>query len=297
MMSPKWKCSGPVPFFLHRRSVDNEMWRRSAACSSVKYTVPWCMGHSKLHRFWNPHSHRWNFVGRETRVLLAQGQDRLLDSTLHRSHPDLQGYPTRFLSISLAADARRAAASRLGTGNCRAADGDRHRDAGVVRAADDPTARRGGDEGCARGARREQPVRADPIVTKRMDAMTKLSLYVLALSMGAPLVPCSFGQTPTIGIFKVAFDEPAGPKEQEYARPIVLKLRHPVRVPEEFHARLFRGSVESLKKQRPYSHGCVYFSTAVFRVTVTGTIQIRPLEGAAWLRPGGDGGCRSRWLK
>src|ERR1035441_1558982 len=98
MMSPKWKCSGPVPFFLHRRSVDNEMWRRSAACSSVKYTVPWCMGHSKLHRFWNPHSHRWNIVGRETRVLLAQGQDRLLDSTLHRSHPDLQGYPTRFLS-------------------------------------------------------------------------------------------------------------------------------------------------------------------------------------------------------
>jgi hypothetical protein len=122
-----------------------------------------------------------------------------------------------------------------------------------------------------------------------MDAMTKLSLYVLALSMVAPLVPCSFGQTPTIGIFKVAFDEPAGPKEQEYARPIVLKLRHPVRVPEEFHARLFRGSVESLKKQRPDSHGCVYFSTAVFRVTVTGTIQIRPLEGAAWLRPAGDG--------
>ena len=43
-------------------------------------------------------------MGRETRVLLAQGQDRLLDSTLHRSHPDLQGYPTRFLSIFLAAD-------------------------------------------------------------------------------------------------------------------------------------------------------------------------------------------------
>jgi hypothetical protein len=36
-----------VPFFIHRRSVDNEMWRRSAACSSVEYTIPWCMGHSK----------------------------------------------------------------------------------------------------------------------------------------------------------------------------------------------------------------------------------------------------------
>src|ERR1017187_1473675 len=100
MMSPKWKCSGPVPFFLHRRSVDKEMWRRSAACSSVKYTVPWCMGHSKLLRFWNPQFAVGIIAGVRTRVLLAQGQDRLLDSTLHRSHPALQGYPTRFLSVS-----------------------------------------------------------------------------------------------------------------------------------------------------------------------------------------------------
>src|ERR1035438_5289431 len=85
---------------LSSKSVDKEMWRRSAACSSVKYTVPWCMGHSKLLRFWNPQFPVGIIAEVRTRVLLAQGQDRLLDSTLHRSHPDLQGYPTRFLSVS-----------------------------------------------------------------------------------------------------------------------------------------------------------------------------------------------------
>jgi hypothetical protein len=119
--------------------------------------------------------------------------------------------------------------------------------------------------------------------------MTKLNLCVLALSLGAALVPRSFGQTSAIGIFKVAFDEPTSPKEQEFARPIILKIRQPAKVPEEFYARLFRGSVESLKAQRPNKQGCVYFSTARFPVKFTGAIEIPALGTERWLNPVGDG--------
>src|ERR1035437_4310874 len=72
MMSPKWKCSGPVPFFLHRRSVDKEMWRRSAACSSVKYTVfSWYMGTSQKTGFPLPFG---KSVGSDTHVPRPKGR-------------------------------------------------------------------------------------------------------------------------------------------------------------------------------------------------------------------------------
>jgi hypothetical protein len=122
-----------------------------------------------------------------------------------------------------------------------------------------------------------------------MDTMTRLGRYPLILSIVALLVRCSSGQTQAIGIFKLALDEPAGRKDQEYARPIVLRLRQTTRLPDMFHARLFRGSVADLKKRRPDSQGCVHFSTAIFPVTVTGTIQITALDDPAWLRPVGDG--------
>src|SRR5664279_3463930 len=79
MMSPKWKCAGPVPFFLHRRSVDKEMWRRSAACSSVKYTVPWCMGTSQTFGFPLP-SRR--IGGLRRHVLRSQGGPAYVNSSL-----------------------------------------------------------------------------------------------------------------------------------------------------------------------------------------------------------------------
>ena len=100
---------------------------------------------------------------------------------------------------------------------------------------------------------------------------------------------CVFGQAPTISILKVAFDEPMGTKEQEYAKPIILKLRQPANIPREFHARLFRGPVASLKARHPDSRGCVHFSTARFRVNVADALQIRALDNPAWLRPVGDG--------
>jgi hypothetical protein len=110
-------------------------------------------------------------------------------------------------------------------------------------------------------------------------------VLLISASLARPL----FGQAGTIGIFKVAFDEPPGPKHQDFAKPIVLKLRQSSRVPDSFHARLFRGSVASLKRRLPDADGCVHFDTAMFPVTVTGAIEMRSLDDPAWLRPMGDG--------
>lgn len=118
--------------------------------------------------------------------------------------------------------------------------------------------------------------------------MTKLAKDVLALSIGALIAPCSFGQAEKIGIFKVAFDEPAQ-RDQEFAKPIFLKLRDTTHMPDRFHARLFRGSVADLKKRTPDAQGCVHFPTLVFPVTYTGGIQIPTLDNPAWLQPAGDG--------
>jgi hypothetical protein len=87
----------------------------------------------------------------------------------------------------------------------------------------------------------------------------------------------------------VAFDEPTSPKEQEYGRPIILKILQPTKVPEEFYARVFRGSVESLKAQRANKQGCVYFSTFRTLVKFTGAIEIHALGTPRFLNPVGDG--------
>jgi hypothetical protein len=115
------------------------------------------------------------------------------------------------------------------------------------------------------------------------------AVFLVTLLIGACFARSSFGQQQTIGIFRVAFDEPSGPKNQEFAKPIVLKLHQSPRVPDSFHARLFRGSVASLKQRLPDADGCVHFDTAMFPVTVTGTIEMRSLDDPAWLRPAGDG--------
>src|ERR1035438_956686 len=90
MMSPKWKHTGPVPFFLHRRSVDNEMWRRSAACSSVKYTVPWCMGTSCKTGFPLPFG---KSVGSDTHVQRPKGRTVYIQLVVYRERSRLTRVP------------------------------------------------------------------------------------------------------------------------------------------------------------------------------------------------------------
>jgi hypothetical protein len=119
--------------------------------------------------------------------------------------------------------------------------------------------------------------------------MTKSAFYVFALLLTAPLASTSYAQEKAIGIFKVSFDEPPGPKDQEFAKPIMFRLRQSSAVPDDFHARLFRGSVATLKKRLPDSDGCVHFDTALLPVTVRGSIEMRSLDDPAWLRPAGDG--------
>ena len=79
--------------------------------------------------------------------------------------------------------------------------------------------------------------------------MIRTAMSFGALLIGASFAGSLFAQQQTIGIFKVAFDEPSGPKNQDFAKPIVLKLLQSSRVPDSFHARLFRGSVASLDRK------------------------------------------------
>lgn len=127
--------------------------------------------------------------------------------------------------------------------------------------------------------------------------MTKTMLYVVVLAAASQFGGRSFAQAPAaapaqaqaIGIFKVAFDEAPGPKDQEFAKPIVFKLRASSSLPDDFHARLFRGSVEALKRRTPDADGCVHFETAVLPVSVRGAVEMRSLDDPSWLHPAGDG--------
>src|ERR1035437_5760888 len=101
MMSPKWKCSGPVPFFLHRRSVDSEMWRRSAAWTSVKHTVPWDMGALQTTGFPLPSR---KIGGLRRHVLRSQGGPAYVNSSLAGTTQTYKGTLGDFFQFLFAAD-------------------------------------------------------------------------------------------------------------------------------------------------------------------------------------------------
>ena len=70
---------------------------RSAGCSSVKYTVPWCMVPSPKTGFPLPFG---KSVGSDTHVQRPKGRTVYSIWSLHPGDPALQGYPWRFLLIS-----------------------------------------------------------------------------------------------------------------------------------------------------------------------------------------------------
>jgi hypothetical protein len=92
-----------------------------------------------------------------------------------------------------------------------------------------------------------------------------------------------------IEIFKIALDEPSGEINRELGRPIILRLHGSPPAKDEFHARLFRGTISDLKRQPADAQGCVQFNTVVLPVSVRGVIQMQSLDDPAWLNPVGDG--------
>src|ERR1035441_10485071 len=96
MMSPKWKCSGPVPFFLHRRSVDKEMWTAvQMAVAGRRYAVEG--------KGYSTHGHITRAAGRAEIPLDQFLMPMVLASDAVLSDGELIGDPTEGALVALAA--------------------------------------------------------------------------------------------------------------------------------------------------------------------------------------------------
>jgi hypothetical protein len=94
-----------------------------------------------------------------------------------------------------------------------------------------------------------------------------------------------------IALLRVGLDEPT-PKIQQLGEEIVFRIKPGVTLPNSFHVRIFRGSLNFVTQGITASadnQGCIAYSTALLYGTVNSAIHIEALSDLAWLSRGSDG--------